>query len=387
MKSQAGPGFSFDICAELPALGHGLPPVSPPFATYLDAMRTFLRAHWKVIVAIVLLVLLAVLTLNPSAALPDPSLATRLRTHVTAIASREHDTATPQELERAAVYIEDALRAEGFTPRRQEYEAGGQKVRNIEVSVANVEKGARPARIFIIGAHYDSAAGAPAAGDPAAGAPGANDNASGTAAVLELARLLHTMRPSQGTEVKFVFLLNEDPPWLSGQMRGGQMGSMQHARKLREEGQNVEGALVLETIGWYSQARNSQKLPPGMEKRYPDIGRAHAGNFIAFVGTLESSRLVQDALSAFQAASSVPAHGLAAPAYVQGVTLSDHSAYKHFGYPAIMITHTGFVRYPYYKMGETAAEDTPDKLDYASVARVVEGLARTIMALAAGQHS
>jgi hypothetical protein len=335
-------------------------------------MRTFFRAHWKVIVAIVLLVLLAVFTVNPSAALPDPSLATRLRTHVTAIASHEHNTATPRELEQAAVYIEDALRAEGFTPQRQEYEAGGRKVRNIEVSVANVEKGARPARIFVIGAHYDPAAGDPAAGDPAAGAPAAgapgipadapNDNASGTAAVLELARLLHTMRPSQGTEVKFVFLLNEDPPWISGQMRGEQMGSMQHAR-------------------------NSQKRPPGMEKRYPDIGRPHAGNFIAFVGTLESSRRVQDALSAFQAASRFPAHGLAAPAYVQGVTLSDHSSYKRFGYAAIMITDTGFMRYPYYKMGETAAEDTPDKLDYASVARVVEGLARTIMALAAGQRS
>jgi Zn-dependent M28 family amino/carboxypeptidase len=329
-------------------------------------MRTFFRAHWKVIVAIVLLVLLAVFTVNPSAALPDPSLATRLRTHVTAIASHEHNTATPQELERAAVYIEDALRAEGFTPQRQEYEAGGQKVRNIEVSVANVEKGAKPARIFIIGAHYDSAPGAPGI---RADAP--NDNASGTAAVLELARLLHTMRPSQGTEVKFVFFVNEEPPWFMSE----QMGSMQHARKLREEGQNVEGALVLETIGWYSQARNSQKLPPGMEKRYPDTG-----NFIAFVGTLESSRLVQDALSAFQAASSFPAHGLAAPAYVQGVTLSDHSSYHRFGYPAIMITDTAFMRYPYYH----TAEDTPDKLDYASVARVVQGLARTITALAAG---
>jgi hypothetical protein len=139
-------------------------------------------------------------------------------------------------------------------------------------------------------------------------------------------------------------------------------------------------------MGSMQHARNSQKLPPGMEKRYPDIGRPHAGNFIAFVGTLESSRLVQDALSAFQAASSFPAHGLAAPAYVQGVTLSDHSAYKRFGYPAIMITDTGFMRYPYYKTGGNAAEDTPDKLDYASVARVVEGLARTITALAAGQR-
>jgi hypothetical protein len=347
MKSQDGPGF---------------------FLRVFHAMRTFFREHWKTIVAIILLAVLAMVTVNPGAAAPDIPLAARLRSHVTAIASSEHNTANPARLEEAARYIESALQNEGYAVRRQEYKAGGQTVRNIEVSVANVAPNARPARIFIVGAHYDSAPGA----------PGANDNGSGTAAVLELARLLKDLRPSQGTEIKFVFFVNEEPPWFSGE----EMGSMQHARQLHEDGQHVEGALVLETIGWYSQRRHSQKLPPGLEGRYPDTGYPDVGNFIAFVGTVQSSRLVQDALSAFRAASDFPAHGLAAPAYVQGVTLSDHSSYNRFGYPAIMITDTAFMRYPYYH----TAEDTPDKLDYESTARVVKGLARTITALAAGQQ-
>jgi hypothetical protein len=343
-------------------------------------MRTLLREHWKAPVAIVLLVVLALFTVHPGAAVPEPSLASRLRTHVSAIAPSEHNTATPAKLEEAARYIENVLKSEGYAIHRQAYRAGGQMVRNIEVAVANVAPKAKPARIFIVGAHYDSAPGA----------PGANDNGSGTAAVLELARLLKDIRPSQGTEVKFVFFVNEEPPWLSGNMRGDEMGSMQHARKMHDEGQNVEGALVLETIGWYSQQRRSQQLPPGLEGRYPDVAYPHVGypnvgNFIAFVGTLESSRLVQDALSAFRAVSDFPAHGLAAPAYVQGVTLSDHSSYNKYGYPAIMITDTGFMRYPYYKMKmNDSAEDTPDKVDYDSTARVVQGLARTIVALAAG---
>lgn len=334
-------------------------------------MRTFLRAHWKALAAIALLVVLALFTVTPGAAVsPQPSLALRLQTHVTAIASTEHNTATPARQEEAARYIEEVLQSEGYAIRRQAYRAGGQKVRNIEVSVANVEAHRKPARIFIVGAHYDSAPGA----------PGAKDNGSGTAAVLELARLLKDMRPSQGTEVKFVFFVNEEPPWLSGELRGEEMGSMQHARKLHDEGQTVERALVLETIGWYSQRRNSQKLPLGMEGRYPDTAYADVGNFIAFVGTLESSRLVQDALSAFRAASDFPAHGLAVPAYVQGVTFSDHASYNRFGYPAIMITDTAFMRYPYYH----TLDDTPDKVDYDSTARVLQGLARTITALAAG---
>jgi Zn-dependent M28 family amino/carboxypeptidase len=154
---------------------------------------------------------------------------------------------------------------------------------------------------------------------------------------------------------------------------GEEMGSMQHARELKAAGHKVAGALILETIGWYSQQAGSQKLPPGLEKQYPSTG-----NFIAFVGTLESSALVRQALAAFRAQSDFPAEGLAAPAHVMGVTLSDHTSYNRQGYPALMITDTAFMRYPYYH----TAQDTPDKLDYASMARVVKGLARTIDSLA-----
>jgi Zn-dependent M28 family amino/carboxypeptidase len=150
------------------------------------------------------------------------------------------------------------------------------------------------------------------------------------------------------------------------------MGSWRHARDLRERGQKVEAALILETIGYYSDKKNSQRYPPGLARFYPN-----AGNFIAFVGTLESAALVRQALAAFRASATFPAEGLAAPAFVEGVTLSDHSSYKRFGYPALMITDTAFLRYPYYH----TAQDTPDKLDYTSMARVVAGLAKAIEAM------
>ena len=322
-------------------------------------MRNFFSSHWKVILALILVILLAVLTVGEGSANAAQDLSQRLRGHVRAIASEEHNTSRPEKLEQAARYIEAALTAEGYRVRRQEYRAGGQTVRNLEVSISNVANGARPDRIFILGAHYDSAPGA----------PGANDNGSGTAAVLELARMLKTMQPSPGTEVKFVFFVNEEPPWFMG----ADMGSMRHAQQLRREGHKVEGALILETIGYYSNQPGSQRLPPELEGRYPTTG-----NFIAFVGTLQSSALVRDALAAFRAASDFPAQGLAAPNHIMGVTLSDHSSYNRHGYPALMITDTAFLRYPYYH----TAEDTPDKLDYDSMARVVTGLAKTMTALA-----
>jgi Zn-dependent M28 family amino/carboxypeptidase len=322
-------------------------------------MRNFFHSHWKAIVALILLIVVAVMTVRPTAANAAPDLAERMRQHVVAVASEEHNTATPVQLERAAAYIETTLARAGYAPTRQEYTAGGQRVRNIEVAVSNVAKGKRPDRLFIVGAHYDSAPGA----------PGANDNGSGTAAVLELARLLKTMQPRAGTEVRFVFFVNEEPPYFMGE----EMGSMVHAAELKRQGQNVEGALVLETMGYYTDAPNSQQLPPGLEGRYPSTG-----NFLAFVGTLESSALVRDALAAFRAASDFPAQGLAAPAHTTGVTLSDHSSYNRHGYPALMVTDTAFMRYPYYH----TAQDTPDKLDYESMARVVTGLSKTIIALA-----
>ena len=60
-------------------------------------MRTFLRAHWKVLVAIVLLVLLALFTVAPGAAVPAPplpSLASRLHAHAAAIGSRRRPART-----------------------------------------------------------------------------------------------------------------------------------------------------------------------------------------------------------------------------------------------------------------------------------------------------
>lgn len=336
-------------------------------------MPALTSSQWKLAVCLVVVLMAtlagAVATIPPildqpvrappaSVVKPLAELAARMERHVNIIASDERNTRTPAQLERAASYIEASLAAEHYSVQRQQYSWDGHQVRNIEVSISNLAPGKQPERIFIVGAHYDSLPGA----------PGADDNGSGTAAVIELARLLKGMRMATGTELKFVFFVNEEPPYF---MTEG-MGSWRHARDLRQRAQKVEAALILETIGYYSDKKNSQRYPPGLARFYPN-----AGNFIAFVGTLESAALVRQALAAFRASATFPAEGLAAPAFVEGVTLSDHSAYKRFGYPALMITDTAFLRYPYYH----AAQDTPDKLDYTSMARVVAGLAKAIEAM------
>lgn len=266
---------------------------------------------------------------------PAQALEARLAGHVRHVATVEHNTSTPEALEDAAQYIEAALAAVGYSVKRQQYTHDGKQVRNLEVSLINTARRKAPERIFIVGAHYDSARGA----------PGANDNGSGTAAVLELARMLKGIRLNEGTELKFVFFVNEEPPYFGGEG----MGSWQHAS-------------------------SRQRYPPGLEKLYPNTG-----NFIAFVGTHASSELVRKALATFKAVSPFPAEGLATASYLEGVTWTDHTSYNRHGYPAIMITDTALLRYPYYH----TAGDPPGKLDYSGMARVVDGLAKVIEGLAA----
>ena len=53
-----------------------------------------------------------------------------------------------------------------------------------------------------------------------------------------------------------------------------------------------------------------------------------------------------------------------------GVGWSDHWAFWQQRYPAIMVTDTALFRYPQYHF----EEDTPDRIDYERLARVVAGL-------------
>ena len=61
-----------------------------------------------------------------------------------------------------------------------------------------------------------------------------------------------------------------------------------------------------------------------------------------------------------------------------GVTLSDHASYWDAGFPAVMVTDTAFFRNPNYH----AASDTPETLDYARMAQVVDGVCAAVQDLA-----
>jgi Zn-dependent M28 family amino/carboxypeptidase len=266
----------------------------------------------------------------------------------------ERNIARYQALSAAANYLEASLAQSGYDARRQGYELAGFTCDNIEVEIQGTERGDE---IVIIGAHYDSVEGS----------PGANDNATGTAAVLGLARLFAGERTSR--TVRFVEFVNEEPPYF----RSSRMGSAVYARHCRKRSENIVAMLSLETIGYYSDEKGSQVYPFPFGLIYPSTG-----DFIGFVGNTRSRSLVRDVVASFRRHTKHPSEGGALPTFVPGIDLSDQWAFWREGYPGVMVTDTAPFRYPYYH----TRQDTPDKVHYDRLARVVAGLGRVVADLA-----
>jgi len=286
----------------------------------------------------------------------DAVLSARLRRHVERLAGGigERHVWRPEALRAAAAYIRGELEALGCEVAAQSYRVAELDCDNLE---AELPGEAARAEIIVVGAHYDTVQGS----------PGADDNASGVAALIEIARALRGARLAR--TVKLVAFVNEEPPFFYW----GEMGSKVYAREARRRGDDVRVMLSLEMLGCYDDAPGSQSYPPLLGWFYPD-----RGNFIAFVSNLASRRALRRVVEAFRARSDFPAEQLASPSFVPGVAWSDQLSFWRAGYPAVMVTDTAFYRNPHYH----CASDTPDRLRYPEMARVVEGLAATIAALA-----
>ncbi|MFW5921038.1 MAG: M28 family peptidase [Polyangiales bacterium] len=266
----------------------------------------------------------------------------------------ERNTRHYGNLREASGFIERSFEEAGYDATRQVYELQGREYDNLEaeVSARDGDSG-----IVVVGAHYDSAIGS----------PGANDNGSGVAALLAIARRLQGSRPRH--TLRFVAFTNEEMP----HFRQGTMGSLYYARRCKERGERVVAMMSLETMGYYSDRRGSQRYPFPIGLVYPS-----RGDFIGFVGNVASRELVRDAVGSFRRHVRFPSEGAALPSWVPGVGWSDHASFWDQDYPALMVTDTAPFRYPHYH----APGDTPDKVDYERLARVVGGIEAVVRDLA-----
>lgn len=288
----------------------------------------------------------------PAATAAQSKLALGLRADVTYLAVEigERNSRRYAQLQKARDWVRDQLQLAGYKVRSQTYKIEDREYTNLECDLVGLTP-----EVVMVGAHYDSAINCPAA----------NDNGTGVASLLALARQLKKRAQKPRKTLRLVAFVNEEPPNFARPT----MGSQVYARFCRKRGDKIVSMLSLETMGYYSDQPGSQKYPLPLSLSYPSTG-----NFIAFVGDLESGPLVSYCVGAFRKHASFPSEGAALSGALEGVGWSDHASFWDIGVPAVMVTDTAPFRYAHYHL----ASDTPDKVDFGRLARVVEGLERVI---------
>lgn len=255
-------------------------------------------------------------------------------------------------LKKAVNYIQNEFQKAGAEAQIQKWEAGENQYENI---IASYNAGKE--RRLVVGAHYD------VAGDQ----PGADDNASAVAGLLELARMVFKSKSEINYQIDFVAYCLEEPPFFGTE----EMGSYIHAKSLYDNAVNVIGMICLEMIGYFSDKPNSQSYPSEeLAKVYP-----HTANFIAVVGIEKYKVFNEKVYSSMSKGSGIDVQVVHFPSAVALAGLSDQRNYWKFGYNALMINDTSFVRNPHYHQ----KSDTIDTLDFKKMTEVINSTYKAVV--------
>lgn len=166
-----------------------------------------------------------------------------LREIVQAISIPRHGWYNYEALSSVAKFIEDRFREYGYIVEINEFSYNGKEYKNIIATLKGINSNKD---WLLIGAHYDSAIGS----------PGADDNASGVAVMLEVARIIR--ESSLGEKLKFVAFTLEEPQAFDLKFI---IGSSQFVKKFKKLGHRYK-ALILESVGYYSDVKGSQNFLP-----------------------------------------------------------------------------------------------------------------------------
>lgn len=298
-----------------------------------------------------------------------------------ALGSPEHR----EGLRKAESLLADRLRALGLTPTMHAFtwgspgaeiddpsDAGQITWHNVIVDLPGTDL---KHEVLVVGAHFDAV--------PMG--PGADDNATGTAAALELARILKDY-PTRRT-IRIAFFNLEEV---------GLVGSSAYAADWKKTNQpapaapdsppspsiaapeTIVGMLSLEMLGYFSDEPNSQKSPIPTQ---PGVFEAPTvGDSIALVGIARDKALIRELSGAMLAS----APGLKTtvvdfvPVALPDMTRSDHRPFMALRVPALMVTDTANFRNPHYHK----ATDSLETLDLARFTLVVRGLTGAVHQIA-----
>lgn len=229
--------------------------------------------------------------------------------------------------------------------------------------VVKFEGKTHPEQIVLLGAHFDAVPGS----------PGADDDGTGTAALLELARVL------KGREFdRSVRLV-----WFNGE-EVGLIGSRKYAaaarRAMQEKRAEIVAMISVEMLGYYSDEPNSQQSPiPKIEGVFDPPTVA---DFIALASTQKHAPMQHMIVDAMK--QGAPDLKIVAPDFIPDLPFtppdllrSDHAPFLAIGVPSFLIGDTANFRSPHYHQ----PSDTVETIDARRFTWCVQALASVVETL------
>jgi Zn-dependent M28 family amino/carboxypeptidase len=229
------------------------------------------------------------------------------------------------------------------------------------INVIGVRDGRSDERV-VVGAHYDHIPGC----------AGADDNASGTAAVLELARVL-----AGGSFERTLVVACWD------EEERGLVGSRAWVDAAVQRGDRLALYLNFDAIAFTSHEPGSQAVPAGFDVLFPEetarlAEQDHRADFIAVI-TDGRGRPYADAFAEHARAVALPHAVLVIPELLLVAPLavdlrrSDHASFWDRNVPAMMLTDTANFRSDAYHC--KGRHDAVDTLDLPFAVQVVRSAA------------
>lgn len=249
-------------------------------------------------------------------------------------------------IELAAQFIEKHFEENGIIPYYTTYRDTLSNYSKPSYNIVGIVEGNDPAlkgEFIVVGAHYDHIGTIkPENGDYIAN--GANDNASGTTAVLELARYFGTTKSNKRSLIFALFSAEEK----------GLLGSKHMAKNMKEDGLNLYTMLNFEMLGVPLRSKKYELYITGYEKsNLAEVSNVHAGeNLIGYLPTAKKYGLFQRS--------------------------DNYDFYQEFGVPSHTYCTFDFTNFEFYhKVGDEVSE-----MDFEHMSKVINKMIPVVQGIA-----
>lgn len=245
-------------------------------------------------------------------------------------------------------YIADEFKKCGLEVSIQEFQCEGKTVAN----VIGIKKGTKKSEPkLVVCANYDSNI-----------KNGVDAQNSGISALLTMADMMKDKKSSR--DIEFTAFVNLQRSKDTSEFPG----TSAYIDNLKKQNDNIDGVIVIDSIGRYSNEILTQRYP------FNGINNPNRGNYAAVIGDKNSKPLNESVASKMKEASNFPVLQKTADIMLE----NQKSAAKIFwenNYKAIILTDTGIYR----SDDINTKEDTKEKINYKYMAQVVNNLTNAVM--------